>query len=361
MFLCPRGVALIPFACGICICTSSVINQCSSPWIRDVPYIFKNNIIYFSEIDEVDPCWNTDNVNRITLAFGASGSWQEKENGNHLDRDYNDKRMLCIPSTKHKASRKRLEGWVCVCVFHSVFPDKQEGCSLFCLFFLSYIGNHNFILPFLLSSSQSLFCCVSLGREFDNTDILIRMHLKAFSLVRTALCGINICIYICIHISLKSSTYVEALMCLTNRYAYTPWEHKYSLFSIQRLYSVLLFSTGMWDGMYLSHLSSNLVPLWRRSIWLLLLFASWMTFSFMQSMCSGWQFSHGQCQEPYAIIWPAFWAVLPGLCFWAVVFLLLFLVLDENQAQNQVLELSSSSTGGSSSFVQVCEYNAVSK
>lgn len=169
--------------------------------------------------------------------------------------------MLCIPSTKHKASRKKLEGWVSVCVFHSVFPDKQEGCSLFCLFFLSYIGNHNFILPFLLSSSQSLFCCVSLGREFDNTDILIRMHLKAFSLVRTALCGINICIYICIHVSLKSSTYVEALMCLTNRYTYTPLLRA-KIFTLQYSEAILGFAAVQdrhvrWDVPFTSQFHSG--------------------------------------------------------------------------------------------------------
>lgn len=170
---------------------------------------------------------------------------------------------------------------------------------------------------------------------------------------------IYIHIYICIHISLKSTTYVEALMCLTNRYTYTPLLRA-KIFTLK--YSeARLGRTGMWDGMYLSHLSSTVVPLRRRSTWLLLICASWVTFSFMQWMCSGWQFSHGLCQELYAIIWPAVWAILPGLCFWTVVFLLLFLVLDEGQAQNQVLELSSSSTGVSSSFVQVCEYNAITK
>lgn len=98
--------------------------------------------------------------------------------------------------------------WVCVCVFQSVFPDKWGACCLFCLFFLSYMGNHNFILPFLLSFYWSLFCCALLGREFDDRDILTRKCLKAMSLVGATLCRKYIYIYT--YRSLKSSDFAKA-------------------------------------------------------------------------------------------------------------------------------------------------------
>lgn len=58
------------------------------------------------------------------------------ENGNCLDRNHNDKRVLCIPTTKHKASRKRLEGLgVCVC-FNLSFQI-SEGLVV-CFVYFSY-------------------------------------------------------------------------------------------------------------------------------------------------------------------------------------------------------------------------------